>query len=169
IARTHKQGLKIIIDIVPNHIARRYEGKTNPAGVNDFGSNDDTSVEYKRDNNFYYIPGTRFEVPTDPNYKPLGGEKHPLSDGKFEEVPAKWTGNGSRAPKPDINDWYETVKINYGIKPDGSKDFPLLPEGYDQQDFKAHAAFWKGKDVPDSWKKFRDITHYWIDKGIDGF
>lgn len=169
IARTHKQGLKVIIDIVPNHIARRYEGKTNPSGVNDFGSNDDTSVEYKRDNNFYYIPGSRFEVPTDPNYKPLGGEKHPLSDGKFEEVPAKWTGNGSRATKPDINDWYETVKINYGIKPDGSKDFPLLPEGYDQQDYKAHAAFWKGKDVPDSWKKFRDITHYWIDKGVDGF
>ena len=169
IARTHKQGLKVIIDIVPNHIARRYEGKTNPSGVNDFGSNDDTSVEYKRDNNFYYIPGSRFEVPTDPNYKPLGGEKHSLSDGKFEEVPAKWTGNGSRAPKPDINDWYETVKINYGVRPDGTKDFTILPEGYDQKDYKAHAAFWKGKDVPDSWKKFRDITHYWIDKGVDGF
>jgi len=169
IARTHKQGLKVIIDIVPNHIARRYEGKTNPPGVKDFGANDDTSLEYKRDNNFYYIPGSRFEVPTDSNYKPLGGEKHPLADGKFEEVPAKWTGNGSRAPKPDINDWYETVKINYGVRPDGTKDFPTLTEGYDQKDYKAHAAFWKGKDVPDSWKKFRDITHYWIDKGVDGF
>ncbi|MDP2160588.1 MAG: alpha-amylase family protein [Flavobacterium sp.] len=169
IERTHKNGLKVVIDIVPNHIARKYEGKTNPKGVKDFGSADDKSVEYKRNNNFYYIPNSKFEVPTDANYKPLGGEKHPLSDGKFEEVPAKWTGNGSRLAKPDINDWYETVKINYGVKPDGSKDFPTLPEGFDKKDYKAHADFWKEKDVPDSWKKFKDITHYWIDKGVDGF
>ena len=169
IKRTHKNGLKVVIDIVPNHIARRYEGKTNPKGVKDFGADDDKTVEYKRNNNFYYIPNSKFEVPTDANYKPLGGEKHPLADGKFEEIPAKWTGNGSRLAKPDINDWYETVKINYGIKPDGSKDFPSLPEGFDKKDYKAHADFWKGKDVPDSWKKFKDITHYWIDKGVDGF
>lgn len=169
IERTHKNGLKVIIDIVPNHIARRYEGKTNPKGVKDFGADDDKTLEYKRNNNFYYIPNSKFEVPTDANYKPLGGEKHPLADGKFEEIPAKWTGNGSRLAKPDINDWYETVKINYGVKPDGTKDFPTLPEGYDKKDYKAHAAFWKGKDVPDSWKKFKDITHYWIDKGVDGF
>jgi glycosidase len=169
IERTHRNGLKVLIDIVPNHIARKYEGKTNPKGVRDFGANDDTTVEYKRDNNFYYIPNSKFEVPTDANYQPLGGEKHPLADGKFDEVPAKWTGNGSRLAKPDINDWYETVKINYGIKPDGSKDFPTLPDGFDQKDFKAHAAFWKGKDVPDSWNKFLDIALYWIEKGVDGF
>lgn len=169
IERTHKNGLKVVIDIVPNHIARRYEGKTNPKGVKDFGADDDKTLEYKRNNNFYYIPNSKFEVPTDANYKPLGGEKHPLADGKFDEIPAKWTGNGSRLAKPDINDWYETVKINYGVKPDGTKDFPTLPEGYDKKDYKAHAAFWKGKDVPDSWKKFKDITHYWLDKGVDGF
>ena len=169
IERTHKNGLKVVIDIVPNHIARKYEGKTNPKGVTDFGAEDDKTVEYKRNNNFYYIPNSKFEVPTDGNYKPLGGEKHPLSDGKFEEIPAKWTGNGSRLAKPDINDWYETVKINYGIKPDGSKDFTSLPAGYDQKDYQAHAAFWKDKDVPSSWKKFRDITLYWIAKGVDGF
>ena len=169
IERTHKNGLKVVIDIVPNHIARKYEGKTNPKGVTDFGAEDDKTVEYKRNNNFYYIPNSKFEVPTDANYKPLGGEKHPLSDGIFEEIPAKWTGNGSRLAKPDINDWYETVKINYGIKPDGSKDFPSLPAGYDQKDYQAHAAFWKDKDVPSSWKKFRDITLYWIAKGVDGF
>ncbi|MDD2985574.1 alpha-amylase family protein [Flavobacterium sp.] len=169
IQRTHKNGLKVVIDIVPNHIARHYEGKTNPKGVTDFGAEDDKTVEYKRNNNFYYIPNSKFEVPTDANYKPLGGEKHPLSDGKFEEIPAKWTGNGSRLAKPDSNDWYETVKINYGIKPDGSKDFPTLPEGFDQKDYQAHAEFWKDKDVPSSWKKFRDITLYWIEKGVDGF
>lgn len=167
IARTHKAGLKLIIDIVPNHIARKYEGKNNPAGVSDFGANDDTTVEYKRDNNFYYIPNTRFEIPeTD---KPLNGEKNPLIDGKFEEFPAKWTGNGSRMAKPDRNDWYETVKINYGIRPDGSKDFPELPSGFDTKSYQEHFDFWKGKDVPNSWDKFKDIALYWTAKGVDGF
>ena len=167
IARTHEAGLKVIIDIVPNHIARKYEGKSNPVGVSDFGANDDTTVEYKRDNNFYYVPNSRFEIPdTD---KPLNGEKNPLIDGKFEESPAKWTGNGSRIAKPDRNDWYETVKINYGIRPDGSKDFPELPAGFDNKSYREHFDFWKGKDVPDSWDKFKDIALYWTAKGVDGF
>ncbi|MES2576813.1 MAG: alpha-amylase family protein [Bacteroidota bacterium] len=167
IARTHKAGLKVIIDIVPNHIARKYEGKSNPAGVRDFGADDDTTVEYKRDNNFYYIPNTHFEIPdTD---KPLNGEKNPLVDGKFEESPAKWTGNGSRLAKPDKNDWYETIKVNYGIRPDGSKDFPELPAGFDTKSYQEHFDFWKAKDVPDSWDKFKDIALYWTAKGVDGF
>jgi glycosidase len=167
IARTHKAGMKVIIDIVPNHIARKYEGKNNPEGVRDFGANDDTSVEYKRDNNFYYIPNVHFEIPdTD---KPLNGESNPHSDGKFEEFPAKWTGNGSRLAKPDKNDWYETVKVNYGIRPDGSKDFPELPAGFDVKNHKEHFDFWADKSVPDSWKKFRDIALYWTAKGVDGF
>jgi glycosidase len=169
IQRTHGHGMKVLIDIVPNHVARRYEGKGSPKGVRPFGADDDTSVEYKRDNNFYYIPNSRFEVPTDPNYKPLGGEANPLADGQFEEVPAKWTGNGSRAPKPGFYDWYETVKINYGVRPDGSLDFPLLPDGFDQKDHRAHFDFWKDKEVPSSWKKFRDIALFWLDKGVDGF
>jgi len=169
IKRTHNNGLKVVIDIVPNHIARKYEGKSNPKGVRDFGADDDKTVEYKRDNNFYYIPNSKFEVPTDGNYKPLGGENHDLADGKFEEIPAKWTGNGSRLAKPDINDWYETVKINYGVKPDGTKDFPALPDGFDKKDYKAHYEFWKDKSVPSSWVKFRDIALYWTAKGVDGF
>jgi glycosidase len=167
IARTHKAGMKVIIDIVPNHIARKYEGKSNPDGVRDFGADDDTSVEYKRDNNFYYIPNTRFEVPD--GIHPLNGESNPLIDGKFDEFPAKWTGNGSRMAKPDKNDWYETVKINYGIRPDGSKDFPELPGGFDTKSYQEHFDFWKDKDVPSSWKKFRDIALYWTAKGVDGF
>ncbi len=169
IARTHKNGLKVIIDIVPNHIARNYHSLSNPKGVTNFGAEDNTSVEYDRNNNFYYIPGKAFEVPTSPTYKPLNGEQYTLSDGKFTEFPAKWTGNGSREAKPDINDWYETVKVNYGIKPDGSKDFPELPEGFDKKDCKAHYEFWKDKDVPSSWKKFLDIALYWTAKGVDGF
>jgi glycosidase len=170
IARTHKHGMKVIIDIVPNHVSRHYEGKNNPEGVKDFGADDDSSVEYARDNNFYYIPGEAFQVPEPKNgYQPLGGEKHPLADGKFDEVPAKWTGNGSRLAQPDFYDWYETVKINYGIKPDGSKDFEELPAGADSLDWKKHFEFWQGKEVPDSWRKFKDITQFWLGKGVDGF
>jgi len=162
--------MKVIIDIVPNHVARKYEGKNNPEGVSDFGANDDQTMEYHKNNNFYYIPGKSFSVPAPlDNYKPLGGEKHPLSDGKFDENPAKWTGNGSREAQPHFHDWYETVKVNYGVRPDGTKDFPSLPEDYDTKDYQAHAAFWADKEVPDSWKKFKDIALFWTAKGVDGF
>ncbi|MEX2594455.1 MAG: alpha-amylase family protein [Anditalea sp.] len=170
IDRTHKNGMKVLIDIVPNHIARRYEGQNNPEGVEDFGVRDDSSVTYRRDNNYYYNPGENFQVPVSENgYQPLGGELHPLADGKFEENPAKWTGNGSRLSQPHFNDWYETVKINYGIAPDGGKDFPLLPAGFDQENHRVHFNFWQGQEVPDSWVKFRDIAQYWMEMGVDGF
>ena len=170
IERTHQHGMKVIIDIVPNHVARNYHSISKPEGVADFGENDDTSVEYKRDNNFYYIPGEAFQVPVAGHgYKPLGGEEHPLSDGKFEEYPAKWTGNGSRKAQPDINDWYETVKVNYGVRPDGTHDFDSLPAGYDTLSYQIHFNYWRDKDVPDSWIKFRDIALFWLDKGVDGF
>ncbi|MCY1720773.1 alpha-amylase family protein [Prolixibacteraceae bacterium Z1-6] len=170
IARTHKHGMKVIIDIVPNHVARNYQSLSKPEGVNDFGENDDISVEYKRHNNFYYIPGEAFKVPESLNgYRPLGGEKHLLADDWFDENPAKWTGNGSRLAQPNFYDWYETVKVNYGVKPDGSYDFDVLPDDYDTKDYKAHFEFWQGKDVPDSWQKFLDIALFWMEKGVDGF
>ena len=169
IARTHKNGLQVLIDIVPNHVARKYEGKSNPKGITDFGATDDTTVEYARNNNFYYIVNQPFIVPKSTSYLPLNGEKNILSDGLFIENPAKWTGNGTRLAKPDSNDWYETVKINYGIKPDGTKDFDALPKDFDKKSYRAHYAYWKNKSVPNSWKKFRDIALYWTSKGVDGF
>ncbi|MBB3169633.1 alpha-amylase family glycosyl hydrolase [Simiduia aestuariiviva] len=169
IARTHAHGMKVIIDIVPNHVARNYQSLGRPEGISDFGAHDDTSVTYARDNNFYYVVGEDFEVPTAVDYQPLGGEAHPLADGKFDESPAKWTGNGARAPQPDINDWYETVKVNYGVKPDGSYDFARLPAHLRGAHWRQHAAFWVDKDVPDSWRKFYDITQFWLARGVDGF
>ena len=170
LARSHRHGLKVMIDIVPNHVARRYQSLNAPPGTRDFGADDDTSVEYARNNDFYYVPGKPFQVPAWPaEYRVLNGETHPQIDGKFAENPAKWTGNGSRAPQPKFDDWYETVKINYGVKPDGSYDFPRLPADYASKDWRAHYAFWQDKDVPGSWKKFRDITQYWLAKGVDGF
>ena len=168
--RTHKIGMKVLIDIVPNHVARNYEGKTNPEGIDDFGAQDDTSLEYHVNNNFYYVVGEAFKVPNwEDGYQPLGGENNALANGKFEEVPAKWTGNGSRLAQPHFNDWYETVKINYGVRPDGTKDFKELPESYAEKDYQEHYAFWKDKKIPNSWIKFRDIALYWLDFGVDGF
>ncbi|MDP5043664.1 MAG: alpha-amylase family glycosyl hydrolase, partial [Leeuwenhoekiella sp.] len=170
VKRTHKAGLKVIIDIVPNHVARKYESLNTPMHTSAFGTDDDTSMSYKRDNDFYYIPGEDFKVPNwQHDYLPLGGEQYSLADGKFNESPAKWTGNGSRAAQPDQNDWYETVKINYGIWPDGGIDFEPLPEDAGHWDIAQHQEFWKNKDVPSSWVKFKEIALFWTEKGIDGF
>ena len=170
IKRTHDNGMQVIIDIVPNHVARNYQSLAKPEGIEDFGESDNSSVEYQRDNNFYYVVGEDFKVPKAMNgYQPLGGEVHPLVDGKFVESPAKWTGNGSRLAQPHFNDWYETVKVNYGVKPDGSYDFVRLPKQYLTLGVAEHQAFWADKSVPSSWRKFRDIAHYWLAKGIDGF
>jgi glycosidase/predicted alpha/beta superfamily hydrolase len=170
IERTHDHGMKVIIDIVPNHVARAYESVSKPDGVEDFGAGDDTSVEWARDNNFYYVVGEDFEVPESPDgYAPLGGDPHPLADGRFDESPAKWTGNGARAAQPGFNDWFETVKVNYGVRPDGSYAFDTLPNEARDWTIEEHARFWRGRDVPDSWTKFRDIVLHWTGKGVDGF
>lgn len=170
IERTHQQGLKVIIDIVPNHVARHYQSLGKPEGVRDFGADDRIDVEYARDNNFYYVIGEAFRVPVMSDTEaPLGGEKHPLADRHFAESPAKWTGNGSRAAQPDANDWYETVKINYGVRPDGSYDFPKLPRDFAEKDIAAHKAYWDAQSVPNSWLKFRHIAEFWLDRGVDGF
>ncbi len=169
IERTHSAGMKVLIDIVPNHVARKYEGLNNPQGTSDFGANDEKDFVYKKNNNFYYVVGQKFKVPEwRDGYLPLGGEN--IYDfGAYEEFPVKWTGNGSRLAKPDYSDWYETVRINYGIMPDGSKDFDELPEGFDKKTVAEHAEFWKGKELPDSWIKFKDIALFWLAKGVDGF
>ena len=156
IARTHQCGLKVIMDIVPNHVARRYESIAKPEGTRSFGEDDDTTVQYAVNNNFYYNPNEAFQLP-----EGIYGEYH--------EFPAKWTGNGTRASKPDRNDWYETVKLNYGVRPDGTKDFAELPASFENEDTEAHYHFWADKTIPDTWRKFKDIALYWLGKGVDGF
>ncbi|KOO15404.1 alpha-amylase [Vibrio xuii] len=170
IKRTHNAGMKVVIDIVPNHVARVYQGLNNPIGVDDFGAGDNTDIEYHRDNNFYYIPQQAFGLPDAlTKFPPLGGAQHSLLKEPYLESPAKWTGNGSRLAKPNHDDWYETVKINYGIKPDGTKDFDTLPDEFRSLSAQEHYQFWLNKSVPDSWQKFRDIALYWLAQGVDGF
>lgn len=149
VERTHRQGLNVLIDFVPNHVARKYHSDVKPKGIRDLGEDDDTSVSFSPMNNFYYLPGQSFQVPQD--YVSLGPENSfPTKDGKFEETPAKVTGNDQFTASPGINEWFETVKLNYGV------DI--------QQGRKNHF-----DPVPDTWVKMKDILVYWANKKVDGF
>ena len=148
INRTHSEGLKMIMDFIPNHVARTYQSDAKPAGVIDFGAQDDKSKAYSPQNDYYYIPGKSFVVPAGTE---AGGTafSHPLKDGKFDENPAKVTGNNVFSEKPSIDDWYETMKLNYG---------------YDLQNAKNYL-----DPIPPVWTKMRDILVFWAKKGVDGF
>ncbi len=149
VARTHGQGLKVIIDFIPNHVARTYQSDAKPAGVRDFGEDDDTSVAFSPTNDFYYIPDESVIMPEGYN---AGGDafSSPLKDGKFDEFPAKVTGNNVFSSQPSLHDWSETVKLNYGL---------------DVQD--DNKAYFDPK--PPVWLKMRDILLFWAGKGVDGF
>ena len=127
--RTHDAGLKAIIDFVPNHVSRDY-GKVSPVpGHPVLGDNDDRSVHWKPENDFYYYPGQELKLPVPPA---PGCEA-------YREYPAMATGNNCFSPEPGINDWYETVKINY-------------------------CETWSP-----TWDKMYDIVRFWAGKGVDGF
>jgi glycosidase len=149
IKRTHSNGLKVLMDLVPNHVARTYASDVKPAGVRDFGQDDDKTQAFSAKNDFYYMPGQPFVVPS--GYNPGGDEfKSPLKDGKFDENPAKATGNDVFSASPSINDWFETMKLNYGV------DYMDHRRGHFDP-------------VPPLWNKVYDILHYWSQKGVDGF
>jgi glycosidase len=148
VERTHAAGLKVIIDFVPNHVARKYKSDRKPEGVRDLGEDDELTVSFRRDNNFYYLPDQPFQAPR--NYNALGFNSPPGEDRKFEEVPAKITGNGPLTATPTVNDWFEAVKINYGID-----IFNNNTPNFDP--------------VPNTWGKMLDILMYWSDQKVDGF
>ena len=140
--RTHRAGLKVIIDFVPNHVARQYKSICKPKGVKDLGEGDNVQNGFDPVyNNFYYCPGEAFT----PYFDLYHGEKEP-----YHEEPAKATGNDCFCNAPGQNDWYETVKLNYGV------DYYAGGVGH-------------FSPVPDTWKKMVDILLFWASKGIDGF
>ena len=129
IKRTHDAGLKVIIDFVPNHVSRDY-GKVDPTeGHPMLGREDDKTVHWKQENDFYYYPGQSLILPTT---TPKGMEA-------YKEFPAMATGNNCFTSTPGINDWFETVKINYCDYHTGT------------------------------WDKMYDIIEYWASLGVDGF
>lgn len=138
--RTHDAGMQVIIDFVPNHVGRQYHSDVAPAGVDDFGVNDNKEYFFSPSNNFYYIPRQQFE-PCDVWL----GE----GDDRYVEFPARATGNDCYTAFPGRNDWYETVKLNYGLDPgNGSRHFD---------------------PIPDTWFKMLHILRFWASKGVDGF
>lgn len=136
VKRTHRVGLKVIIDFVPNHVAREYKSLCKPEGVEDLGEKDNPNWAFSPLNNFYYCPGEKFEPP--------------FAIGDYSEMPAKATGNDCFTAHPGPNDWYETVKLNYGVFYQGGGEKQFSP-------------------IPSTWYKMRDILLFWAGKGVDGF
>ncbi len=141
VQRTHEAGLKVIIDFVPNHVARQYHSDACPEGVEDLGAADDTTVHFSPDNNFYYFPGETFHTDFDLQQ----GASAP-----YVEQPARATGNDVFSAFANRNDWYETVKLNYGVDYLDGRTEHFNP-------------------VPSTWKKMTDILLFWAGKGVDGF
>ncbi len=143
IKRTHDAGMKVILDFVPNHVARQYKSVCHPRLEDDFGQNDDTGKQFYPQNNFYYCPGAALE----PAFDLQNGESEP-----YGEFPAKATGNDCFSNHPGRNDWYETVKLNYGVD--------YCDAGGQSQHF---------YPIPDTWNKMRCILLFWASKGVDAF
>ena len=145
IERTHQAGMKVIIDFVPNHVARQYRSVAKPSHTKDLGEDDDTAMHFSIKNNFYYCWGQPLD---------LGGiRKGETADlPPYEEMPAKATGNDHFDARPGQNDWYETVKLNYGID--------YCDAGGRSEHF---------NPIPDTWGKMTDILLFWAAKGVDGF
>lgn len=143
VERSHKNGLKVLIDCVPNHVARSYHSDKKPKGVKDFGEEDDKNRAFAPYNNFYYIPGQAFNVPD--------GVNPPVKvNNSYFESPAKATGNDVFSARPSINDWFETIKLNYGVDYLDNRSKHFDP-------------------IPNTWLKMRDILTFWTKKGVDGF
>ncbi|MHA8064249.1 alpha-amylase family glycosyl hydrolase [Aquirufa aurantiipilula] len=141
--RIHVSGLHFILDFVPNHLARQYYSDKKPKGIIDFGMNDQTDKSFDPNNNFYYLPGTQFSVPS--------GLDIPVPYSiPYIEIPARVSGNNVFSAQPSKDDWFETVKLNYGI------DF--------QHDEKTYF-----DPIPDTWLKLLDVLIYWTNKGVDSF
>ena len=134
--RVHASGMKFIMDFVPNHVAREYRSIAKPDGIKDLGETDNQELSFSPQNNFYYLPGQQ-----------LSGEP---DWGDYKEFPARGTGNDKFSATPSYSDWYETVKLNYGID--------YMAGGMHCFD-----------PVPDTWKKMLDILLYWAAKGVDAF
>jgi glycosidase len=143
VKRIHVAGLKVIIDNVPNHVARQYRSDNKPAQAEDFGEKDNVNVAFSNQNNFYYLPNTQYNPPK-------GGNDALLTGDSYVEKPAKATGNDVFSPSPSVDDWFETVKLNYGVDYQNGRQKQFTP-------------------LPSTWLKMGQVMKYWAAKGVDGF
>ena len=141
IKRTHEAGLKVIIDFIPNHVSRMYKSDVKPEQIFCLGEHDNQADAFNPKNNFYYIPGQALRLPLNQDL---------YQKEVYFEFPAKVTGNGCFSANPGVNDWYETVKLNYGV------DY-----------LNGHTKHFS--PTPNTWYKMSEILSYWAKKGVDGF
>lgn len=155
LARCHDHGFKVVIDFVPNHVARSYASDVRPESS--FGEGDKRDVFFDRDNHFYYL-GPDLDGGGPPLKLPTAGRNG--SDGRFalETGFGRVTGNNVISWAPSIHDWYETVKLNYGHDFTQGRTTGHLP-GPDAPE----------EDVPRTWRTMDEILAYWQDMGVDGF
>ena len=146
VERVHQAGMKVIIDFVPNHVAREYKSICKPEGVKDLGEEDDTSMHFSTKNNFYYCWGQPLDLSS------ISHSTLHTPHSTYSENPARATGNDQFSNQPSANDWYETVKLNYGID--------YCDAGGRSEHF---------SPIPNTWGKMTDILLFWAGKGIDGF
>ena len=99
VERTHRHEMKVVMDFVPNHVARDYQSHV--PGVRSLGADDDTSYHWSPENDFFYYPGEALRLP-----------EPPANGDAYVEYPAKASGN-CFSSAPGANDWYETIKLNY--------------------------------------------------------
>lgn len=152
VKRTHKEGLKVIIDFVPNHVAREYKSICKPKGVKDLGETDDMGKHFDANNNFYYCPNEPLDISAIPLPNGIEADGSNEMAAEYTETVARCTGNDRFDAHPQANDWYETVKLNYGI---------------DYCDWGGRSTHFE--PIPDTWHKMTDILLFWAAKGIDGF
>jgi glycosidase len=160
--RIHRQGLKVMIDCVPNHVARSHQSVVRPDLS--LGAEDDRSRFFAPGNNFYYLQGQPpLRLPTmkdgeadSPTCRVVGG-----CDGLFdgEKVHGRVTGNNVVSWAPNAGDWYETVKLNYGFDftkgRHAPKEFPVAAQ--------------PDRPFPSTWVKMDAILAHWQGLGVDGF
>ncbi len=150
VARIHEKGMKVIMDSIPNHLAREYKSLCKPYDVEEFGEYDNKDVSFSKDNNFYYCPNQEFVIPTTNALLPSNPQILIPSYPQYQESPAKASGNDVFSPHPSVNDWYDTVKLNYGVdyQNNNAKHFDT---------------------IPNTWYKMLNVMRYWCEKGVDGF
>ncbi len=149
--RIHEKGMKVIMDFIPNHLAREYKSLCKPYDVEEFGEYDNKNVAFAKDNNFYYCPNQEFVVLTTNSQQPTANSQQPTANSQsYKEFPAKASGNDVFSPCPSVNDWYDAVKLNYGVD-------------YQNNQTKHFDS------IPNTWYKMLNIMQYWCEKGVDGF
>ena len=152
VQRCHDFGLRVLIDFVPNHVARSYSSDIRPEWS--FGLGDDPRHFFLRDNHFYYLqsdhPGGG-----PPLRLPLASQDRTCH---YEEWLGRVSGNNVVHWQPSVNDWYETVKLNYGHDFTQGRDTSHLPGPQASP-----------TEVPKTWRIMDEIIGYWQKLGVDGF